>query len=491
MAQSRSIKAIILASGQSLTTLVGLVSAVVLTRLFTQDDYATYRQTLLAYTFAAPFVILGLDRALFYFLPNEKRRTRGVLVENLLLLAVGGLGLTLFLLAGGNHLLAGRFNNPALVTALLLLAPYPLFMVPTTTLSACLLARDRTAQVAAYNVSSRLIMLLAVVLPCLFFPQPTVAIVGMVAGAGIAAMIAMTLMFRACDSGDWRPTFGGMRSQIAFSVPLGLSTLVGTVSRGLDQVFVAAMCPAATFAVFVNGAMEIPLVGIITGSVTSVLIVDYAKLYKEGRLDEIVRLIHRAMVKCALILIPVMAFLLCMAPELMRLLFGARYEGSAVPFRIYLLLLPIRTLTFGAIFMATGNSRYILGQAIIPLVGKLLLTSYAISYFGPSGAAMTTVLIAYCATIPYSLVYLCRILNERALRLFPWISLLKIGLASFAPTLVILLMKNLLPWPDSVCLATASAVYGLMILAMLKWLGLADVGMMLANIRSRLAQRFA
>ena len=486
MAQSRSIKAIILASGQSLTTLVGLVSAVVLTRLFTQDDYATYRQTLLAYTFAAPFVILGLDRALFYFLPNEKRRARGVLVENLTVLAVGGLGLTVFLLAGGNHLLAGRFNNPALVTALLLLAPYPLFMVPTTTLSACLLARDRAAQVAAYNVVSRLIMLLAVVIPCLFFPRPTVAIVGMVAGAGIAAMIAMTLMFRACDSGDWRPTFGGMRSQIAFALPLGLSTLVGTVSRGLDQVFVAAMCPAATFAVFVNGAMEIPLVGIITGSVTSVLIVDYAKLYKEGRLDEIVRLIHRAMVKCALILIPVMAFLLCMAPELMRVLFGVRYEGSAVPFRIYLLLLPMRTLTFGAIFMATGNSRYILGQAIIQLVGKLLLTSYAISYFGPSGAAMTTVLIAYCATIPYSLVYLCRILNKRALHLFPWMGLLKVGLASFAPLLAVVGLQQLLPVPDLVALLVNGIVYTILTIVLFTWFGFVSIPELYRQLSTRL-----
>ena len=42
------------------------------TRVFTQVDYATYGQTLLSYQFAAPFVVLGLNQALFYFLPNEK-----------------------------------------------------------------------------------------------------------------------------------------------------------------------------------------------------------------------------------------------------------------------------------------------------------------------------------------------------------------------------------------------------------------------------------
>ncbi len=61
-----------LSSGQALTALVGIASAAVLSRLFTQVDYATYRQTMLAYTFAAPFVILGLDRALYYFLDNDR-----------------------------------------------------------------------------------------------------------------------------------------------------------------------------------------------------------------------------------------------------------------------------------------------------------------------------------------------------------------------------------------------------------------------------------
>ena len=64
----------ILASGQGLTTLVGLLSAAVLARLFSKHDYATYRQTLLAYTFAAPFVMLGFDRSRRRRGGHERRR---------------------------------------------------------------------------------------------------------------------------------------------------------------------------------------------------------------------------------------------------------------------------------------------------------------------------------------------------------------------------------------------------------------------------------
>ncbi len=52
MLQSRSAKAIILASGQGLTTLVGVLAAAVLARLFSKHDYATYRQTQLGHNLA-------------------------------------------------------------------------------------------------------------------------------------------------------------------------------------------------------------------------------------------------------------------------------------------------------------------------------------------------------------------------------------------------------------------------------------------------------
>ena len=384
MLQTRFAKVIVLSSGQALTALVGIVSAAVLARVFSQTDYASYRQTLLAYTFAVPFVTLGFDQALYYFLPGEEKRSRGILVENLIWLLGAGALLSLFLLVGGNRLLAMRFNNPDLATLLLFLIPYPLLMLPAASLSACLMARNRTEQVAGFNVGSRILMLLAIVVPCLIWPNPSTAIIGTVIGAAATTAAALILMFNSCNAGSWYPTFAGIGKQIRFSLPLGLAVLVGTVAQTVGQVIVAARCTPETFAIFINGAMEIPLIGVITGSVTSVVMVDYARFYREGRIDEIVELIHRAMIRSGLILLPVMTFFLCMAPETMCLIFGQRYEASAIPFRLFLLMLPIRTLTFGAILQATGNSRHVLIYAVIYLITNTLLTWCAIEFLCPS-----------------------------------------------------------------------------------------------------------
>lgn len=460
MTSSRSTKVLILSSGRALTALVGIASAAILARVFSQHDYATYRQTLLAYTFAVPFVTLGFDRALYYFLPGEERRSRGILVENLVWLLGAGALLSLFMVLGGNQLLASRFNNPALAKLIMLLVPYPLLMLPAASLAACLMARDRTGQVAGFTIGSRVVMLCAIVVPCLIWPSPSTALIGTVLGAAVTTAAALILMFRACSIGNWRPTWPGLRRQIQFSLPLGLSGLAGTTTQSLGQVIVAALAPAATFAVFVNGAMEVPLVGMITGSITAVILVDYARLYREGRTDEIVALIHRVMVKSSLFLFPTMVFLLLMAPELMTLLFGQRYEASSVPFRIFLLMLPARTLTFGAVLQATGHSRHVLYQSILSLVSVGMLTWGAIRLFGPLLAPVGAVVSLYVFALPYLIVVLRRILACPVTTLFPWATLAKVAGASIVGAPAVWLLKGVgAGWPSFAVLFAAGGVY--------------------------------
>jgi O-antigen/teichoic acid export membrane protein len=476
MSASRTSKVLILSSGEALTALVGIISAAVLTRVFSQDDYASYRQTLLAFTFAVPFVTLGLPRALYFFLPGEEKRTRGILVENLLWLLGGGLLLSLFLLLGGNQLLAMRFSNPDLSKLLLLLIPYPLLMLPAASLAACLMARNRTEQVAGFNVGSRLVMLLAIVVPCLFWPVPSTAIIGTVIGAAVTTAVALFLMFRACNVGDWRPTWPGLKQQIRFSVPLGLATLVGAVSQTLDQVMVAAICTPAIFAVYVNGAMKIPLISMITGSATSVLMADYARLFKEGRVTEIVALIHRAMVKCAVLLFPAMVFLLCMAPELMCFVFGKPYQESAIPFRIYLLMLPVRTLTFGAVLQASGHSRKILISSVIGLATNAILLWCAIHFVGPLLAPIGPVVSLYAFVVPYYVLSLQAILRCSFASLFPWVELAKLMALSCLAVPLLLALKHFgADWPNVVVLASAGAVYGVITIGGLMAFGWGDI----------------
>jgi len=472
---SRSAKVLVLSSGQALTALVGLASAAVLARVFSKVDYATYRQTLLCYSFAVPFVTLGFDRALYYFLPGETERSRGVLVENLIWLTAAGGILSLFLLAGGNLLLARRFNNPSLATLLLVLVPYPILTLPTLALPACLMARNRAEQVAGFNLGSRLLMFGAIVVPCLIWPTPFSAIVGTLLGSTIAMVIGLILMFRACTDGDWRPTLQGLRRQLGFSTPLGMSGLLGSLGSRLDQVLVSMRSSPEVFASYSIGALELPLFGIITGSISSVVIVDYARLYREGRYREIVKLIHQVMIRTSLLLMPAMVFFLCVAPDAMGLMFGRGYASSASVFRVYLLMLPMRTLSYGAILQATGKSRHIFYQTILALVVNAFVGWFAIGYFGAIGAAIVMVVDTYLTYIPYNVLVMRDVLQCRVRELFPWSRLLSVVAASSAGAVLLLVLNHYAePWAPALRLGVSAALYTsvtLAIFARAGWIG--------------------
>ncbi len=489
MSQSRTVKAGILASGTFLTTCVRLISAIVLSRVLSMYDYATYRQTLLAYAFISPLLMLGLPQALYYFLPGEKKRPRTLLMENLLLLSFMAGLFTFFLLFGGNRLLAWRFNNPNIARTLLILSPYPLFMLPASGLSACLIARNKVKQVAVYNVLSHLFMLAVVLIAILICRTPVAAIVGTVVGAGIVFLPALKLMFAACNVGSLLPSTSGMWSQLKYAVPLGLAGIIGTVSKSLDKMIVSSMCSPEQFAVYVNGAIEIPLIGVLTGSVMAILIPDLVKMYRAAQYDELRVLWHRAMVKCSLLILPVMVFLLAMAPEVIRLLFSDRYVESVHPFRVYLLALPVRITHFGAIFMAARRNKLIVYRATTGLILNLFLSIILIKVFGSIGAAVSTVLIVYLWAVPYNLIFISRILKMNIRTAIPLNILTKVLIVSIGSGAVFLLAPLVRPLGDALTLAILGLLYAAVVLFFFAFYNLADVGRMLSFIWQLLVRK--
>mgnify|MGYP000339064720 CR=1 FL=1 len=457
---SLSEKAAVLASGQALSSVAMILTMVVLARVFSQRDYATYQQTMLTFQLASPLLMLGLHQAMYYFLPLNAERSRQILAENLLLLAGSGLICSLFFSIGGRHWVAWWFDNPDLASCLLVFAPYFLLMLPAASLPACLMAWGRAREVAAFNAGSRLLMFLLVVIPSLIWPRPLTAVSGAVAGAGVCAAAALLMMGRACRGGSWQPTLRGLRSQLAFGVPLGLAAAIGLFERSVDKLMVAAMASPEDFSIYVNGALEIPLIGVVTSSVTSVLIPEYTRLYAEGRLSDIVALMHRAMTSCALVILPAMAFLFVAAGDLMVLLFGPTYEASAAPFRVYLLLLPVRTLTFGALLMAMGKGRCILIQTVATLAINVPAAWLAIRLFGSIGAAIAAVGAVYLVSLPYLLLQLRRWLHCPIRTLIPWRNLGEIIVACGIPIAVLALVRSLAAgWPELVTLLVSGLVF--------------------------------
>lgn len=484
---SRTGKVLLLSSTQLTVAMISIVSGAILTRVLPKAEFASYRQAMLAFSFAAPFVVLGLDNALYAIMPRHPERARGILVENLLLLGSAGLLLTIFIAVGGNQLLARRFDNPSLATLVLWLAPYALVFLPTRSVASCLMAREQTPKLAGYNTLTRLILLPCVVIPAFLRPDAVAPLLGQVAGAGISLMIGLKFMTGACDTGSWRPTVAGIKEQLRFAIPVGLAGLAGTVGTTLDHVVVSSRFSPEIYAVYAVGAFELPVVGIFTGAMTSVLLVEYSRLHARGENREIVRLVHQAMAKSAMALLPIMVLFLIVAPSLMAALYGEGYRDAAGPFRWYLLRLPLRTLTFGALLMAAGRGR----DVLIAAVGYTLAAgAFAWMLTGPLGAAGSAcgmTVADYVVSAPVLLLAMRRCLGVPIAELLPWRRLAHILLVSLTAGVPAMALAHWLYLPSVPLLILCGAAYLFALAFLMPLSGLVR----LEDIRLRLNQRRA
>jgi O-antigen/teichoic acid export membrane protein len=217
------------------------------------------------------------------------------------------------------------------------------------------------------------------------------------------------------------------------------------------------MCTTEEFANYVNGAIEIPLIGVITGSIASVILVDMTKYISEGNKQKALDLFKKAAVKSAAILFPVMVFLLIAGKPFIVTLYSEKYLESVVPFYIYLFVLPIRIVMYGSALMAMGQSKAILIRSVFDLLINLILSIVLVYFFGYLGAAVATILTLYIWTVPYNLYKISRGFGVRMLRTLPIKELARLTLYCLpaVPLALVYLLLNNIPFYVQLCVAAA------------------------------------
>ena len=436
MLQSRKAKVIALSLGQALTRVVGLAVTMVMARIVVKEDLAAYRQTLLAYATVVPIMGLGVSQAMYYFLPVEKSRIRGRLLDGVAVTGLIGLLFAIFLALGGNDLLAQRFSNPKIAHMLLWMIPYAILTTPAKLASSVFVARDRVVMAAIFGVCQQLLIGFSTVIPLILWHTVEASLLGNIAASILMASMALILMIRSTPNDSSRPTTAGVIELTQFAVPLALAGMFGTISMQLDKWIVSFLCGPDEFAVYALGAMEVPLIGMVTGAMTAVALTDMRKAVDAGKPADALRLFQVIARKSSYVILPIMLFFMLTADTVIQYLYGSDYADSAIPFRIYLVLLPVRTVVFGSLILALGKSRFILFRSMIGLVINGILSVFLVWHFGPWGASIATVTAIYLWSLPANLYVLSRELNTSFSEILPFGTMYRICFA-IAPLAII------------------------------------------------------
>ena len=399
---------------------VQVVFGMVVARVLSMHDLATYRQTMLAYNFAMPILTLGIPSAMYYFLSGAKERQRGIIIDNMALLLFMASIFTAFLLFGGTDLLAKRFSNPDLQHTLRWFVFYPLLTFPSMSLTAVLIINERVNLSVVLNFVLNFALTIALLISCIVTKSYVWPLYMKIVFAGITTVAMSIAAFSIVKEGfDW-PRIGNMWKILKLAAPLGFAGMLGTISMQLANIIVSSMCSPEEFAVYSNGAQEIPFIGMVTSEIATVILADMAVLCRHGKKNEALELLRKAAVSSAVILFPLTVFFAVYAKDFIIFMFSEKYRDSCWPFLVFLFHMPVRIIVYQSAYVALGKTVAVFGRTLVSLLISVPVVWLFVKWFGPVGAAVGSTIVLYVWNVPYNLVYLSRQFSCSVSYFFPW-----------------------------------------------------------------------
>lgn len=373
-------QALWLGIGQLCTFAIAFFTAPILARYFDKVEYATYRQVLYVFSCIQALFTMGLPNVFVYFIPRLTERQQKAFINRLTFyfIIIGiVLSATIYISA---DIIADLLNNKELSVGLKIFSPFPLFTLPAIGVEGIYTAIRKTKWVAFYNIFSKTLMFLCIVLPVVIWHTGyKEAIIGWGVSSFITFVLAMYMKNLPYKGIEADPIPNIDRQIFSYALPLTGAFIAGFFVNSADQFFVSRYYGPQIFADFAVGCISIPIIGMVAGSVKGVLLPLFSKADKDGRLADVVPVYENAVSKTAIIVIPVLLFCVVFADDVIVALYGAMYNESGNYMRVHIIRDFMEILPYFVLLMAFGFSKMYMYIHIVGGIAILFFDFVAVS----------------------------------------------------------------------------------------------------------------
>jgi len=463
--------ALILMFGRGLGFIAAFAIPMVLARVFTQEEFGTYKQLFLIYGTLFGIAQVGMAESLYYFLPVKARRGGGYVMNTLLMMAAIG---TLCLVGMwlGQAYIARLLNNPDLVEYIPYVGLYLLFMLLSVVMEIVMTVKKQHKSASFTYAFSDLLRAMLYVAPVLMFADLFWLMLGAV---GFAIMrFGATLVYVAREFGrTMRPDGPLMRKHLGYAIPFGLAGLIEVAQVNLHMYAVSYYFDVATFAIYAVGCLQVPLIDFLSTSTCNVMMVNMREKVREKDLTAVLNIWLDTIRKLALIFCPLVFGLLIIAHELIVMLFTSTYEASVPIFMVWTVSMLFAGLLTDGVLRVFAETRFLILQNILHLALIIIMIHFFLTTFGLIGAVLVT-LTATALTKIFSLWRIKHILGVSTAQLLPWKSLGNAVAIAALATVPALLVKAVLVAPGPLVLLATGATYTLSYYCLLVFMGPMD-----------------
>ena len=443
--RSLTVQAFWLLVAKTLAFAFAFALPILLTRTLSQNEYGQFKQVFLIITTATSLLPLGFGMSAYYYLPRENDGgRRGQVILNILLfnLILGLAACFIFVFRPG--FVAAIFNDPSIPSYAPLVGVVILLWLFSSFLETAAVANQELSLATLFIIAGQLTRT-ALLLGAAILFDSVQALVYAAVIHGVLQSVALVWYASSRFSGLWQKFDWSLtRNQIAYALPFGLAGLLYTIQTDLHNYFVSNRFSAATFAIYSIGVAQLPFIGILRESVSSVILPRISHLQEQGMEREILVLVANATRKLAAVILPVFVVLMVIGREFLTVMFTSAYAESWPIFAINLLLLPLSLIEVDAVVRAYHRYRFFLLKLQIALsVFMVFSLWYAVSRFGLIGAVSVVVIINLLLRVVLAAKFI-RVLEVKISDLMLFKDVGKLMLASTVGGIAALIVRSLI-----------------------------------------------
>lgn len=433
------------------TSAIAMVMAMMLSRFRTKGEYATYNQILMVANLVSSFIMLGLPKSLNFFLAKtdskeEKQKFLSFYYTlNTILSFVVGLVLVLSV-----NLIEVALNNGQLSSYLYFLALFPWTKIICSSIENLLIVYKKAKWLVAFRIlNSGALLLSVIVVEALGWTFSHYMFIYVIVESVFA--FSVYLIAGKMANGIYPYISGKMlKTVLAFSIPLGLASVVGTLNIELDKLIIGTLMTKEDFATYTNAARELP-VTLISSSFTAVLLPQMVRMLSKDDTKKALKLWGNATTLSLMIISIISVGCFTFSEDVVKILYGEQYVAGKWVFGLYSLYLVLRCTYYGMVLNSVGKTNFIFWSSIGTLTSNAVLNVvffFALKPFGSEVQMVSPALATLISTIAMGMIQLAvtaKYLKVKFREIFPWFEALKILLFNSAFGVVFYMIKQLIP----------------------------------------------
>lgn len=401
---------------------------ILLTRLFSADDFGAYRSLWLLAGTAAAVAPWGIPASLYYFLPRSTSQQRALHIRN----AITAMGvISIVLLCAIVALTATGlipFHDPALFSI------FASLWVFSTLLDTLCSAMGRIDAQAKTNLAFSLIRVTLIAGTALISNSIehvlfAHVLLGAIRAAATVA-IAKTLTAKGTDpTGQDGQNNPRLRDLVSYTLPFGASAALYGLRSKADQWIVIAQFGQATYGVYSLGAFFSPIQGVIRATANAIALPAINRMHGQNGQASAGQLNKTTNIAVAAIMFPSLSYMLANASSIIDVIFGAKYAAATPVLQIFTCTLLVECIEVTTLLIANRQGRFLMMVDALSLLIAIASAYVGMIALGPTGAAIGALAASSVAQVAL-FTRLASITGEHIEQLQEWQHLRNIALSS-------------------------------------------------------------